>query len=410
MKRGEGETVNRHPDSDTLLAFREHRLAGSLVAEVALHVGDCARCAKVEPTAGRTALAALTWPDVEGHLSDAELDLLVDGGVDDPSYNLVSRHAAVCAMCSAEVADLRRFEAGSAGRWPAGPPAAGRDRRAAGGPAGWQPARLAIAAAVVFGLLALSAIALFLRRTPPNPVPVTASNPPAPVAPVTPTAPAPRVVASLIDGDGRVALLEDGTIAGVELRSPRDAEDARTVLSGGSIAVPAFISAMPGAVRGGDTSTHPFRAIEPFRSSVLEPRPRFAWTPVPGARSYRVAVFDADYEEVARSEALHGTTWTPSKPLPGGVDLSWHVVADTEAGEISSTGADRAEAVFRVLTPQEAAEVELGETHYRESHLLRGLLYSRHGLLHDARREFRRLAEQNPGSPVARALIESVSR
>ena len=186
-------------------------------------------------------------------------------------------------------------------------------------------------------------------------------------------------------------------------RSPRDAEDARAVLSGRAISIPTFIAAMPGAVRGGGSgSAHPLRAVEPFRSAVLEARPRFSWTPVRDAQSYRVAVFDADYEEVAHSEALNGTSWRPSKPLPAGVDLSWHVVADTAAGEMSSAGSDRAEAVFRVLAPKEASEVDLGVAQYPDSHLLRGLLYRRHGLLDDAEREFRSLAEQNPDSPIAR--------
>ena len=123
-----------------------------------------------------------------------------------------------------------------------------------------------------------------------------------------------------------------------------------------------------------------------------------------------MAVFDAGYEEIARSEALSGTSWTPSEPLPAGVDLTWHVVADTGAGEISSAGPHSAEAVFRVLTAEAAADVEAGEAHYRHSHLMRGLLYTRHGLLNDAEREFRALAEQNPDSPVARTLIDTVSR
>jgi hypothetical protein len=123
-----------------------------------------------------------------------------------------------------------------------------------------------------------------------------------------------------------------------------------------------------------------------------------------------VAVFDADYEEVARSEALSGTSWTAPQPLPAGVDLTWHVIAETDAGEISSAGPDRAEAVFRVLTAKEAAEVEAGAAHYRHSHLMRGLYYRRYGLLHDAGRELRALAEQNPDSPVARRLIDTISR
>lgn len=399
MKKGEDETVDRHPDSDTLLAFREHRLAGSVVAEVALHVGGCARCAKVEPAAARTALEALVSPGGKTHLSDEQLDVLIDERVQDPSYPVSARHAEVCAMCSAEVEDLRRFDAD--GQEDAGFSRFAQVRRSS--------QRWLIAAAIAFTVVALSALVLLLRRTTPDATPVAASNPPAPV-PVTVTPPAPRVMASLADGAQRIALLEDGTIAGVDLRTPRDAEDARAVLSGRTIAIPTFIAAMPGAVRGGGAGAQPLRAIEPFRSAVLEARPRFSWTPVRDASSYRVAVFDADYEEIARSEVLHGTSWTPSKPLPAGVDFSWHVVADTGAGEISSAGSNRGEAVFRVLTPQEAAEVDLGEGQYRDSHLLRGLLYSRHGLLHDAEREFRRLAEQNPDSPIARALIDSVSR
>jgi hypothetical protein len=393
------ETVNRHPDSDTLLAFREHRLSGSAVTDVALHLGGCAQCAKVESAAARTALVALV---ADGHLSDEELDAAVDEGAQHP-------HVTVCAMCRAEVEDLRLWSAEA-------PPPLSNSRfwKAEALPPHSKARRSTwlIAAAVAFAVLTLSAIALFLGRTTTDVTPaITASNPPAPVAPVTVTTPpAQRVVASLADDAGRIALLEDGTIAGVELRSPRDAEDARAVLSGRSIAIPTFIAAMPGAVRGGDTGALPLRAIEPFRSAVIAARPRFSWAPVRDARSYRVAVFDADYDEVARSETLNRTSWTPSKPLPVGVDLSWHVVAETEAGEISSAGSDRAEAVFRVLTPEDAAEIGRGEAHYRDSHLLRGLLYSRHGLLHDAEREFRRVAEQNPDSPIARALIDSVSR
>jgi hypothetical protein len=397
MNREGRDTVERHPDSETLLAFREHRLSGGAVAEVAAHVGGCARCAKVEPLAGRTAFSALIDED---HLSDDELDLIVDQRVEDPSYSAVSRHAATCAMCRAEVADLRRFDAEREEEIEVERPSQ----------------RWWLAAAVAFTVLALSTIAVLLRPSTPGAPPSIATQTTAPVAPATVTAapPAARVVASLTDGDGRIALLENGAIAGVELHSSRDAEDARAVLSGRSIAIPAFIAAMPGAIRGanegGGANKHPLRVNAPFRSAVRDARPRFSWTPVRDARSYHVAVFDADYDEVARSEELQSTSWTPSTPLPSGVDLSWHVIATTDAGEISSAGSDRAEAVFRVLTPGEAAKVAAGEAQYRDTHLLRGLLYSRHGLLHDAQREFRLLGEQNPDSPIARALLESVSR
>ena len=345
MRIGERETVDRHPD------FREW--------------------------AGRKALEALVS---ENHLSDEELDAVVDEGVQHP-------HVAACAMCRAEVEDLRRFA-----------------------DAETPSKRWLMAAAAAFAVLALSAMVLLLRRTTEAPVTASAPVATAPVAPATVTPPSPAVVASLADGEGRIALLRDGSIAGVALRSPRDADDVRAVLSGRSMFIPTFVASMPVAVRGGDASAHPLHVIEPFRSAVLEARPRFWWTPVPGARSYRVAVFDADYEEVTRSEALSGTSWTPPEPLPAGVDLTWHVVAVTAAGEISSAGPHSAEAVFRVLPAKAAADVEAGEAHYRHSHLMRGLLYTRHGLLNDAEREFRALAKQNPDSPVARTLIDTVSR
>jgi hypothetical protein len=343
MREGESATVERHPDSDTLLAFREHRLSGFAVVEVALHVETCAPCATLEPSAGRTVFEALVAREIGDELAETE-----------PSSN-----------------------------W-------------------WL-----IAATVAFTVLGLSAITITFQRheAPAMVTKPRASVTPAPIAPRAPTE-----VASLTDGANRIALLDDGTIAGVELQSSRDADDARAVLSGRSIVIPTFIAAMPGAVRGGAIGSHPLRAIEPFRSAVLDARPRFSWTPLPGARSYRVAIFDADYEEIAHSEVLTRTSWTASQPLPAGVDLSWHVVADTGSGEISSAGVDRAESVFRVLTPNELAEVKAGQAHYRDSHLLRGLLYSRHGLLHDAETEFRALAKQNPGSPLARALIDTVSR
>ncbi|HJQ37111.1 MAG TPA: hypothetical protein VKB93_08230 [Thermoanaerobaculia bacterium] len=319
--------MERHPDFETLLAFREHRLSGFVVGEVALHVGQCARCARLEESTARTLLEALATPEVKA----------------------------------------------SRQRW-------------------------LLAAAAAFAVLALATVAIFVRRDETRGA--AAFRPPA--GGLKPAAPQLKVVASLTDGANQIALLENGTVTGV---NPRDAEDVRTVLSGRSIAIPTFIAAMPGPLRGDAPAANPLRVIEPFRSAVLNPR--FTWTPVPGARSYRVAVFDADYDEVASSESITRTSWTPSKPLPSGVDLSWHVVAETNAGEISSSGSNRTEAVFRVLTPKEASEVQ---GLHPDSHLLRGLLYSRHGLLHDAEREYRALAKQNPDSPVARALVQSVSR
>jgi len=389
--------ADRHPDRETLLAFREHRLSGPDVAAVALHLGGCEDCAAPTAAEGAATLTALVSRSREEHLTDDELDLLVDERVDDPAYRVLSRHAASCAMCRAEVEDLRQFAAVVPSDNEVLRFTQDDDRR----PWRW----LAAAAAI---LVFVSIVAISLRRAP-VPAPQIARTQPGGLKPAAPQAP--RAVATLVDASGPIELRADGTVAGLEAASTADAEAARGVLSGRALSIPTFIAAMPGAVRGGATvEAAPIRALEPFRSAVRDTRPRFAWTPVRDAKSYRVAVYDADYEEVAASPLLTITSWRPSKPLPSGADLTWHVVAETPGGEISSAGSDRAEAVFHVLSASEAKELERDEQLYRDSHLLRGLLYSRLGLLHDAEREFRSLAKLNPDSRIATKLIASVSR
>jgi MYXO-CTERM domain-containing protein len=335
--------ADRHPDSATLHAFRQHRLSGPDVLSVGRHLGHCAECAAATAADAEAVLRALVLPAAEDQRSD---------------------------------------DAPPSRRW-------------------WLAAAAALA-------LAASIVVTVSRRSP---APEIASRTvPAPSVPAAPIPAAPHAVAALADASGRIELHDDGTVTGIEAASPADAATARAVLSGGSFSIPTVIAAMPGLVRG---RTHaelpPIRPLEPFRSAVREPRPRFAWTAARNARSYRVAVFDANYEEVASSEPLTATSWRPSKPLPAGVDLTWHVVANTPEGEISSAGPDRAEAVFRVLSAAEAQELSHGEALYGQSHFLRGLLYCRLGLLRDAEREFRALEALNPQSRIAAKLIAPFS-
>jgi hypothetical protein len=358
--------ADRHPDSEALRAFRQHRLSGAEVITIARHLGHCDECAGATAADSKAVLRALVSPE-EVHLSDE-------------------------------------------------------------GPLRTKPSRWWLAAAAVLALV--TSIAITVGRRSPAPLDHVAPpqivsrsrgrevarsswhNPATPQPRDSATSPlsAPEAVASLIDASGRIELRDDGTLAGIDVASPADAARARVALSRGSLTIPTFIAAMPGSVRGSTSAEPPpIRVLQPFRSAVRDSRPQFAWTPARNARGYRVAVYDADYEEVASSEKLTVTSWRPSKPLPAGVDLTWHVVADTPEGEISSAGSDRAEAVFRVLSPAEARQLAHDEELYRQSHLLRGLLYSRLGLLHDAEREFRALAALNPNAPLPAKLIDSVS-
>ena len=61
-----------------------------------------------------------------------------------------------------------------------------------------------------------------------------------------------------------------------------------------------------------------------------------------------------------------------------------------------------------VLSEGKRAELEQWTSSARGSHLVMGVAYARAGLIDDALREFRSLAQQNPESSLARQLLEQV--
>jgi hypothetical protein len=83
-------------------------------------------------------------------------------------------------------------------------------------------------------------------------------------------------------------------------------------------------------------------------------------------------------------------------------------LADGEELISPRTPAPRAK--FRVLEVSADEELRRLEASVPESHLARGVLYARAGLVEEAEAEFRKLAALNPRSPVARKLLRSVRR
>src|SRR5216110_2848954 len=99
-----------HPDPDTLLAFRQHRLAGSRVVAIARHLEECDACGEGSPAEAASLLRAIALPDAGDHLTDEQIDAILDGEVDLTEYQSVFQHLSECAMCRAELDDLREFE------------------------------------------------------------------------------------------------------------------------------------------------------------------------------------------------------------------------------------------------------------------------------------------------------------
>ena len=217
------------------------------------------------------------------------------------------------------------------------------------------------------------------------------------------------------------------------------------------------------AAQGADTVMTLATAAGTF---VRSTRPVLSWKAVEGAKSYRVAVFDSRGTVIARGGPMRNTSWTVSRPLQRGATYEWRVVAlrpaeappaqaasaETSPTEPADAGADgvvpaaaapgtdavvaaaatdapvpaaappvaaaprgpsleriaTGAARFKVLGGDESATLERGLRGAPGSRLVAGVLAARAGLLDDAERELRTLAEENPGSDVARGLLASV--
>jgi hypothetical protein len=165
-----------------------------------------------------------------------------------------------------------------------------------------------------------------------------------------------------------------------------------------------------GAVLRGVTASARFAPLSPLATDVLDGRPTFRWSALPGAESYRVRVFDPDFNPVADSGSLPGTgtEWIPVQPLRAGDVYAWQIKARGRGKEVTAPGPTSPQALFRVLEEKQAVAVRSEALTAGSSHLARGVIYARAGLADDAERELGAAVREEPDSEGARKLLESV--
>jgi hypothetical protein len=189
-------------------------------------------------------------------------------------------------------------------------------------------------------------------------------------------------------------------------------ETVAAALRDGRIEQPAELAELQsaGAVLRGPASSPGFVPRSPLATAVLDGRPTFRWSPLPGAESYRVRVFDPDFNPVADSGALPGTgtEWSPAQPLQAGGVYAWQVKARSRGQEVTAPGPTSPQAFFRVLPAERAAQVRSEALTAGSSHLAKGVIYARAGLADDAERELGVAVQEGPDSAGARRLLESV--
>jgi hypothetical protein len=345
-----------HPTAEQMDRYRRGTAAPEELLSVDEHVAECDRChAAVDP--GRAEEIVITLPPDPGdeetdHLTYDEMEQWVDGLLSDVDRELVEGHIDGCDRCRLELTDLHRASK-------ALPAVSAVALRQTSGRRWMLPAAAILA-------LAIGGVWFVLRNE----------------APVAPTA-QPRAA---VEAPPQSALP-------VALQARLD-EVRRT----GNLTRPGiltFLSRATVPLRGSESAGTVFTLVEPIGTVIRESRPQFAWTPVPGASAYSVAVADADSGEVVASGSTEKPLWRSDAPLEQGRTYSWQVTAHRGDQSITAPRPPAPEALFRVASRSQIEELNTLQRQLRNDHLTLGILFAEEGILDDAERELKLAARDD---------------
>ncbi|HEX8172050.1 MAG TPA: hypothetical protein VF824_16045 [Thermoanaerobaculia bacterium] len=164
------------------------------------------------------------------------------------------------------------------------------------------------------------------------------------------------------------------------------------------------LAATAHAMRGTRLGASTLEPLEPVGSVVVSGSPRFAWTPVPGAR-YRVEVFDASFRPVASSPWLTTHVWTAA--LPEGRTYTWQVTAQRDDAVATAPQPPAPEARFHVADPAAIAKIARLEAEARPNIEL-AIAYAEAGAWPEAERELTRLVAAGEHAEAAARLLRIV--
>jgi hypothetical protein len=363
-----------HLSSEQIVLYRRARLAGAELLAADDHVAGCEECrAKLagdsEARLASIAQALQSADAIDDHLTYDQLRAYVDRDAKAEEAADIESHLRACALCRAEVDDLRRFSEQIKG--PVKRPASFPRWLIMG----------AIAAALVAGM--------FLVRT--RPARNTAESAPAPAIPL---------VVSLHDGGSVLGLDNQGHLSAPANLSSTDRDSIAAALRDG--ALPVFVDdrlrSNRSTLLGGGGKDTQFRVVSPVGQMVLSERPEFRWQPLAGAKSYRVEVFDANYTPAMSSPATAGTSWTPESAFARGKLYVWQVTALGLDETAKAPQPPDPEARFEIVDEAKAAAIE--QARASSSHLLLASRYAAAGLCTEAMGEIAALDAANPGSSL----------
>jgi hypothetical protein len=227
----------------------------------------------------------------------------------------------------------------------------------------------------------------------------------------SPTSPLENVIAQLNDGEERVTLDQAGRLSGLENLPPAYQQMVKYAITHQRLEKSSLLAGLnrsEGPMMGGNNGDQQFFVTEPIGKALLTERPTFRWSPLQGATSYTVKVYDEKFNLVISSPPLTTHSWTTPQPFDRGGLYSWQVKANKDGQEFASPRPPAPQANFRILDQTTANEIAHARRAYASSHLTLGLLYAQAGLLDEAEGELRALQKSNPTSPLVRRWLANV--
>lgn len=425
--------MTEHLTETEVSLFRERAIRPTERERIDAHVAECESCLRrILPSEDSalvySELTEALLPDSTDeafHLSNAEVRRYANGSVDQADRLIAESHLENCDQCNVAVQSLI---ASPLVESVAASPSHTEIEAQTFAPA-WTAAFQFTPARAVAGVLVVAGLVLAFvvwqrwharavdqtaqKTSSEAPSNTTGSGSPMPTQTEATKEPTPdqvAVAASLEDNGRKIQLDSKGILVGLEELPEASRSLVRSVLTAKNLSKPEGLDDLTApsiTLMDPTAGENTFGLLGPSGTVIATDHPNLRWQALPGATSYTVSVFDADFNLVTRSAPQTARQWKSAK-LQRGMIYSWEVVAVRNGQEVRSPVAPAPKAQFKILEAEKLRELTNLKRHSPISHLALGLTYARFGLLAEAEGQLRILARENPNSPVATRLLRTV--
>lgn len=445
MRRAVADRNLNHLSEQQLNGYRTRSLPAEELLAADDHLFSCRSCrsrldAGIRARPDGYALIDLAGDGGQHQLPYEKIEDYVDGGLNAAERAEVESHVETCIECRDRVADLLLVRAslsltlGKDRDEGSLQPSAGKVTTI--GPAHWRRITVALAAAILIALSVFAMLSVHLsdqlrserekirslvaekydlqRRSDQEISDLNARlrnvRPEDHGEPPGQGLPPPAVY--LVDG-GRTIGLRGASVVGLGEVSRYLSESVKEALQSASIFTPSLegLKYNEEVLMGEHKAQDPLSLSNPVGIVIEDTRPTFSWTPLDPGTIYVVNLLEAMSQDITDSPPVRGNRWRCTARLKRGATYSWDVRATLRDGrEILAPTPPAPEAKFRVLDSIQAREIEKAREISPKSHLVLAVLYGRAGLINQARVEMKFVVRENPGSALAKHLLDSLTR